>query len=306
MSNILPDVNLLHYRLPNEFNGALLGAVILKKVEKHDGILSNLNATMYEVLRDELSLEKEITLREKAFLSGFVGAMINLTARGEGYFGDEAILDYMGVAKLNALVAREDIEQIHKDEINKYLDYLLGNDIENKSTSSTVQDGKDPHGAFREDLLIIDYLSDKNKENKSAYSVIQDRYERHGAFINDLLIPELEDLLAIHEGHVFELLDSNQLREIVLVSDFEKYIIDNLSKSNETSKNQIHAVYNIESIIETLVNNDGMNHDDAMDWFYFNIDGSHVGSGSPFYVDAGSLKSSKKEILRGIVDGDND
>ena len=272
MSNILPDINLLHYRLPNEFNGALLGAVILKKVEKHEGILSDLNATMYEVLRDEISLEKEITLREKEFLSGFVGAMINLASRGEGYFSDEVILDYIGVVKLNALVARDDVEQIHKDKINKYLDYLLGKDLENKSASSTVQE----------------------------------RYERHGAFINELLIPELEDLLAIHEGHVFELLDNNEIREVVLVSDFEKYIIDNISKTNETSKNQIHAVYNIESIIETLVNNDGMDHEDAMDWFYFNIDGSHVGSGSPFYVDACSLKSSRKEILRSVVDGDNE
>lgn len=44
------------------------------------------------------------------------------------------------------------------------------------------------------------------------------------------------------------------------------------------------VVYSVDSIVETLTERDGMNADEAMEYFDFNIDGAYVGEYTPIYI----------------------
>lgn len=44
------------------------------------------------------------------------------------------------------------------------------------------------------------------------------------------------------------------------------------------------AVYDAEQILDTLVLRDDMTREDAEDFFWYNIDGSHMGDETPIYV----------------------
>ena len=44
------------------------------------------------------------------------------------------------------------------------------------------------------------------------------------------------------------------------------------------------AIYDADAMIETMVVRDDMTHDDAVDYFWFNIDGAHMGDETPVYV----------------------
>ena len=44
------------------------------------------------------------------------------------------------------------------------------------------------------------------------------------------------------------------------------------------------AVYDAEAILDTLMIRDDMDRDEAEDYFWYNIDGSHLGDESPIYV----------------------
>jgi hypothetical protein len=44
------------------------------------------------------------------------------------------------------------------------------------------------------------------------------------------------------------------------------------------------AIYDADAMIEVLMNRDEMSRDEALDFFWFNIDGSSMGSETPIYV----------------------
>jgi hypothetical protein len=44
------------------------------------------------------------------------------------------------------------------------------------------------------------------------------------------------------------------------------------------------AIYDADAMIELLMIRDGMDRDDAVEYFWFNIDGSHMGDETPIYV----------------------
>lgn len=44
------------------------------------------------------------------------------------------------------------------------------------------------------------------------------------------------------------------------------------------------AIYDADAMIETLVVRDDMTHEDAADYFWYNIDGAYVGEDTPIYV----------------------
>jgi hypothetical protein len=44
-------------------------------------------------------------------------------------------------------------------------------------------------------------------------------------------------------------------------------------------------VYSIEKIIEILVSRNNWTHEDAADYFFFNIDGSYVGEQTPIFIN---------------------
>ena len=44
------------------------------------------------------------------------------------------------------------------------------------------------------------------------------------------------------------------------------------------------VVYSVNSILDTLVNRDGMNYDEAQEYFGFNIECAYVGEYTPIYM----------------------
>jgi hypothetical protein len=48
--------------------------------------------------------------------------------------------------------------------------------------------------------------------------------------------------------------------------------------------NSVFVVYDYDKVIATLVERDGMSHEDAVEWYEFNILGAWVGEGTPCFV----------------------
>ena len=44
------------------------------------------------------------------------------------------------------------------------------------------------------------------------------------------------------------------------------------------------VIYSVNSILDTLVNRDGMNYDDAQEYFGFNIECAYIGEYTPIYI----------------------
>ena len=44
------------------------------------------------------------------------------------------------------------------------------------------------------------------------------------------------------------------------------------------------AIYDADAMIELLMIRDEMEHEEAVDFFWYNIDGSHLGEDTPIYV----------------------
>ena len=44
------------------------------------------------------------------------------------------------------------------------------------------------------------------------------------------------------------------------------------------------VIYSVNSILDTLVNRDGMNYDEAQEYFGFNIECAYVGEYTPIYM----------------------
>ena len=45
------------------------------------------------------------------------------------------------------------------------------------------------------------------------------------------------------------------------------------------------AIYDTDKVIELLMTRDGMDHDEAVEFFDFNIAGAYVGPGTPIFMD---------------------
>ena len=60
-------------------------------------------------------------------------------------------------------------------------------------------------------------------------------------------------------------------------------------KSNEV------AVYDYMLCIDVLMKRDGMNEEDAIDYFYFNVVGAYVGEYTPVFINRASLEETINE-----------
>jgi hypothetical protein len=49
------------------------------------------------------------------------------------------------------------------------------------------------------------------------------------------------------------------------------------------------AVYDASIIISMLMENDGMDEEEAMEYFYYNIDGAYMGEETPIFVFLGEV-----------------
>lgn len=63
---------------------------------------------------------------------------------------------------------------------------------------------------------------------------------------------------------------------MITADGFESCLIGKDSKDR--------AIYDADAMIETLIVRDDMDREDAVDYFWYNIDGAHVGDMTPIYV----------------------
>ena len=80
--------------------------------------------------------------------------------------------------------------------------------------------------------------------------------------------------------------------EVLLADGFNDALI------GITSKNL--AVYDIDKCIKVLMK-DGMNEEEALDYFYFNVEGSYMGEKTPIYIHSDAeefMDTVKKKNFR--------
>jgi hypothetical protein len=70
--------------------------------------------------------------------------------------------------------------------------------------------------------------------------------------------------------------------QTMIANGFEEAII-----GLDTSGEVFRIVYDIDTIIQILMDRDGMTEEDALEHFSYNIQGSYVGEGTPLYVYGG-------------------
>jgi hypothetical protein len=63
---------------------------------------------------------------------------------------------------------------------------------------------------------------------------------------------------------------------VIIVDGYDEAII------GQTTKDVV--VYNVATIIEILMERDGMTEDEALEYFDFNIDGSYMGEHTPIFI----------------------
>jgi len=70
--------------------------------------------------------------------------------------------------------------------------------------------------------------------------------------------------------------------QTMLANGFEEAII-----GLDTSQEVFRVVYDIDTIIQILMERDEMTEEDALEHFSYNIQGAYVGEGTPIYVYGG-------------------
>ena len=60
------------------------------------------------------------------------------------------------------------------------------------------------------------------------------------------------------------------------------------------NRNEV-AVYDYMLCIDVLMKRDGMNEEDAIDYFYFNVVGAYVGEYTPVFINRASIEETINE-----------
>lgn len=76
---------------------------------------------------------------------------------------------------------------------------------------------------------------------------------------------------------------------MLLADGFEKAFIGITIPS--PNKNEV-AVYDYATCIDVLMKRDGMNEEDATDYFYFNVVGAYVGDYTPVFVRRATIEET--------------
>jgi endo-alpha-1,4-polygalactosaminidase (GH114 family) len=74
-----------------------------------------------------------------------------------------------------------------------------------------------------------------------------------------------------------------ELKEKIVQQNPEALFADGLDECLAGYTPDGRAVYHIEEIIGTLMNRDGMSEEEALEFFYFNIECAYVGEFTPLY-----------------------
>ena len=89
--------------------------------------------------------------------------------------------------------------------------------------------------------------------------------------------------------HATQLALAKQEQREALINDIKEFnpeamFADGFDASILGYDTKGRVVYSVDSILETLMERDGMTYEEAREYFYFNIDGAYVGEYTPIYI----------------------
>lgn len=90
-----------------------------------------------------------------------------------------------------------------------------------------------------------------------------------------------EQILEIRQAHMDRIAE---LKEVISDLNPEALFADGFDRAIMGYDCHGRVIYSIDTIIETLVERDGMDWEEASEYFSFNIEGSWLGEGTPIYM----------------------
>ena len=76
----------------------------------------------------------------------------------------------------------------------------------------------------------------------------------------------------------------SELLETITEFNPEAKLADGFNDSILGYDTKGRVIYSVNSVLDTLVNRDGMNYDEAQEYFGFNIECAYVGEYTPIYM----------------------
>ena len=82
---------------------------------------------------------------------------------------------------------------------------------------------------------------------------------------------------------ILEQIEALELEEVVLLDGLDSAILGLVAIPNNVTANATVIAYSVKLILDSLCA-DGMDEEDAMEYFDFNIGGAYLGEGTPVFV----------------------
>jgi hypothetical protein len=92
---------------------------------------------------------------------------------------------------------------------------------------------------------------------------------------------EEKQIAEIRQAHLDRI---EELKEVIAEMNPEALFADGFDRSIMGYDKDGRVIYSVDSIIETLVERDGMDWEEASEYFSFNIEGAYVGEYTPVYM----------------------
>ncbi|WP_429036524.1 hypothetical protein [Aeromonas media] len=264
--DIHKKINKEHYKLPSTFNDALLGRIFSAKINVASGLKEEVSKFFINIIKSNNSLSSGLSPVESSTISGILGFLIDKSMSTDD--SQEYIKSFLIKAR----------------SIGDFVTIVSGDEYE---WPASVM-------AYLE-LYRLSATSDLvcTSGEKKAFS------ERHFHLLDELLslIESMENESLLMDN-IFDASESGCLRLAYCEDEIKNASNHGVVGDVELNFDegiQCHAVYNQERILEILMQNEEMNYEEAIEWFDFNIEGSYLGAGMPYFVDAISLSSAKKE-----------
>ena len=259
-------INKKHYKLPNSFNDALLGRIFSAQIKITGGAKEGVARFFINILKNKVDFAGAFSSRDEVIITEMIGFLSKERLTSD---------DFQVFSKSFFIKCRhiEDLEKMGVDDGYEWSSAALAY-FESYRLSATS------------DLVCT-------SGEKDAFS------RRHMCLADKMLdiIESMEDSSLLMEN-VFDLSEDGLLMLAYSEKEIEdaakNHFIDGIEIDFDEQV-QCHAIYNHERILEILMQNEEMNYEEAMEWFDFNIEGSYLGTGMPYFVDAISLSSAKKE-----------
>ena len=92
---------------------------------------------------------------------------------------------------------------------------------------------------------------------------------------------EEKQIAEIRQAHLDRV---QELKEMIAETHPKTLFADGFDRSIRGYDKDGRIIYSVDSIVETLVERDGMDWEEASEYFSFNIEGAYVGDYTPIYI----------------------